>query len=246
MIICPLTTDECSKLLVPRPQECFLMTALPENTSQKLSEVWTSIKDTCSSLFFDVITAENISDSTDFLCKICKTIRSVSFGISLYLAEFDISAVSNIFLETGLMLGFGKKVYLIMEQGNKIPSNLSRTDCILFNSMNDLNNKLRKKIESLLELPRYYVNTVGDIALEAKDYERAARYYTEAILISKDTEAESKLKDILTILRRKRGGTGLEKRLKQDIDVFLRNLQIASSLRVRLSGYGNHVKNKAI
>lgn len=222
MIICPLTSDECSKKLEPLPQKCFLMTALPDDPSEKLLKIRSTINKTCSSLSFDVITAEDIAGGADFLCKICKTIRSVSFGLSLYLKEFDINAISNIFLETGLMLGFGKPVYLIMEKGQKIPSDFSRTDCILFNSMNDLSSKLRQKVEGLLGLPKKYFNTVGDIALEVKDYEKAARYYTEAILISKDKNAESKLKSILSILERKKGKTGLEMRLKQDVDVFLR------------------------
>lgn len=224
MIICPLHGDECSKAIVPLPQQCFLMTALPRTPSRNLSEIRTVINQICSKLSFQVITATDIAGSRDFLCKICETTRSVSFGISLYLKEFDTTAIANIFLETGLMLGFGKPVFLIMEQGQKIPSDFSRTDCILFDSMNNLKVELNKKIDSILKLPQYYVGTLGDMAYEAKDYEKAAKYYIEAILISKDTFAITKLKNILTVLNRKSDISGLEKRLMQDINVFLRNL----------------------
>ncbi len=226
MIICPLTSDECSKALAPRPQSCFLMTALPDNPSDKLSNIRKAIKNTCNSLSFQLITAEDISVSGDILCKICHTIRSTSFGISLYLKEFEISAVSNIFLETGLMLGFGKTVFLITEQGHKRPSDFSRTEWILFKSNHDLECKLSKNIKDLLRLPDFYVNILADLALEKKDYEKAAKYYIEAVLISKNKKAKSKLEDILRILKAKKEDTGLERRLSEDIDVFLRSLKI--------------------
>jgi len=89
----------------------------------------------------------------DFFCKICKKIQTTRFGIYDISIEHNDKCCSpnpNVMLELGLSLAFGKKTIVIMEDGQKPPSDLTRTDIVFYHSYKDLEDKLKEKIPKVL------------------------------------------------------------------------------------------------
>lgn len=97
----------------------------------------------------------------DFFCKICRKIQSARFGIydlsrnykNIFMKYFFKKYClpnPNVMLELGMSLAFGKKTIIIMEYGQKLPSDLIRTETIFYQDHKDLEEQLKAKIPQVL------------------------------------------------------------------------------------------------
>lgn len=220
MIICPLTTDECSKVITPYPKTCFLMTPSKEKTTPELKKVIDSIKSTIKKYSLEYIEGAKIIDYGDYLCSICNHILGCSFGIAISSKDIRPPTLCNIFWETGLMQGFGKPVILFLDKRLNLPSDFTRTFTIFFDRDNYLE-KFRKLLKKLMERRNYYSNVLGDIALKVGDYEKAGRYFQEAYLIEENKKDMKKIEQLIETLEKDTNiHSGFKERLHKNLLAF--------------------------
>ena len=62
--------------------------------------------------------------------------------------------------------------------------------------------KFKKLLKRLKERRSYYSNILGDIALDAEDYEKAGRYFKEAYLIEENQEDMVKIEKLIETLKK--------------------------------------------
>lgn len=97
----------------------------------------------------------------DFFCKICRRIQSTRFGIYDISVDDALSLLSrylskcrypnpNVMLELGMALAFGKKTIIIMKQGQRPPSDLTRTDILFYTTPYHLETRLAERLPQVL------------------------------------------------------------------------------------------------
>ncbi len=159
----------------------------------------------------------------DYLCEICQNILGSPFGIVFSSSSFPGKSLCNIFMEKGLMLGFGKPVILFVDNKANIPTDFNRDYVVRYDKRNYLRT-FEKAIEKIKKLPKYYYNIVGECALDAHDYEKAGKYFKEAYLIS-GSDPSKKIKKLIKILKSKKLNVeGFKKRLFDDINAFSKSM----------------------
>jgi len=96
-------------------------------------------------------------------CKICQQIQSSAFGI------VDITGCNpNVLIELGMLYGFGKPTIIILEKDAypefDIPSNVKGIEQVRYESFEELTEKLKQAIATLLKLRKEIVENIIDIA----------------------------------------------------------------------------------
>lgn len=225
MIICPLTSDECNKLITPFPKTAFIMSPSEKKTTSELQEVIKNIKFTLAKHSLKYIEGSKIVDYGDYLCSICKHILGCTFGIAISSIDISKPTLCNIFWEKGLMEGFGKPVILFLDENINLPSDFARTFTIFFDRKDYLK-KFSDLLQKLKERRKYYSDILGDIALRAGDYEKAGRYFQEAYLIEEKPEDMKKIEQLIRALERAANiPPGFKERLHQSLLAFKKGIE---------------------
>jgi len=227
MRICPLTSDECTKLITPLPKTILLMTPSKEKTTPELKELVDNIKKIIEKHSFKYIEGAEIIKYGDFVCSICSHILGCCLGIAISKAGIPPSTLCNIFWEKGLMEGFGKPVILFVDDDKYLPSDFKRTFAV-FTEKKDYVKRFDALVKDLTGIERrhYYSNVLGDIAFEAGDYEKAGVYYQEAYLIQEKQEDLKKIKNLINLLKElPEEYEGFKDRLQRNLLSFIKGLQ---------------------
>lgn len=228
MVICPLTSDECSKKIIPSSKTAFIISPSTTNQPTKMPEVIMAIYRELKKAGFKPIEGASLVDYGDFVCSICKSILSCPFGIAFAGKGVPDKTLCNIFWEIGLMQGFGKVVLLVADEALNLPSDFNRTFIILYNQINYVE-KFRKSIQKLKDLPRYYMKVLAPIALDALDYEKAQKYYQDAYLFSANRRCLSELEKIKKSIsggKKSKQLDGMSARVANQIDAFIKGASI--------------------
>lgn len=220
MIICPLTSDECNKLITPLPKTVFIMSPSKNNTTPKLQGIMQHIKSALDQHSLKYIEGATIIDYGDYLCSICRHILGCTFGIAISSDDMPRPTLCNIFWEMGIMQGFGKPVVLLLDGSTSLPSDFVRNFAIFCNR-SDYIRKFHALLRKVEELREHYSNVLGDIALEAGDYEKAGKYFQEAYLIGEKPKDMKKIDQLVETLRTTTNiPPGFKQRLYQNLSAF--------------------------
>ena len=220
MVMCPLTLDECNKSILPRPKMAFVMAPSRDKVTPRLSQLIAEVESILSRHSLRSLEGSEIIDFGDYLCSICKNIQGCALGIAISGPDIPADALSNIFWEAGFMQGFGKPVILMADDKVNLPSDFARSFTVFFNRQ-DYQAKLSSLVEALVGRRDYYVHTLGDLALEARDYEKAGRYYMEAYLIGADSTSLGRVGKVTKMLKRDASiPYGYKRRLLDNLSAF--------------------------
>lgn len=220
MIICPLTSDECTKPIVPLPKTALIMAPSEEKTTRGLRQIIDNIISTLSNYPLKHIEGSKIVDYGDYVCSICTKIQGCPFGVAISSVDIPRDALSNIFWEMGLMQGFGKPVILFVDEKKHLPSDFVRHFTIFLDKPDHLS-YFKKLIKALSDREEYYSDILGDTAYEAGDYEKAGRYYKEAYLIGNSNNILRKINKLIRTLKNATDiPAGFKKRLLEDLITF--------------------------
>jgi hypothetical protein len=176
---------------------------------------------------FRIKDADASTGGKDFLERILGLIRSTGFTIAIFSDRTRPTAMANIALELGFAAMCGKPLMIVKSEKAKAPSDLSRTDWIIYNQAQEarFRTKLGQALEGVESLVEYE-NTLLDVALNARTpdcaiaFERAIKGF----LLSGERrfiESASKLLNILMSIAEGTAIADLE-RLRTDLNTFIR------------------------
>ena len=220
MIICPLNNGECNRLILPKPRTAFLMAPSIKHKKDAKNEWSHNIVKGLSALNYDVMEGSNIVRHGDYFCSICQATQGCALGIAVVYDGLPVSTISNIYLEAGIMLGFGKPVALFVDKKRNLPTDYIRHYVIFYNARGYLS-KYKSLLEDIVKLAEDFYEPLGQVAFNAGDYEKAAKYYQEAYLIGPKQQTLDKLKSIASELKKTEGiPDAYKKRLVENIEYF--------------------------
>jgi len=219
MIICPLNNDECSKKVAPRKKTAFIISRSPKVIEdKKLKKVIGEVDSILKKNGFKCFYGADSASIGDYFCDICSNILSSAFGVAFSSIDTPILSLCNIFMEKGLMHGFGKPVVLFIDHLNNLPSDFKREYIIVYKDRDYLKKFI--KIIKIFKSAQNYYHKLGDIALKAEDYERAARYYKDAYLMGAK-KTNKKINNLIFLLRRDNNNSlSIKSRLLNDLNTF--------------------------
>jgi len=225
MIICPLNTGECNRLIQPKVKTAFIMAPSTKYQTEDHKIVLHNIIRTLSDINYEIIEGSKIIRHGDYFCSICQTTQGCALGIAMVYDGLPIGTISNIYLETGLMQGFGKPVILFADKKKNLPSDYIRHYAVFFNSRGYLS-RYRSLLGDIDKLSEDVYEYVGRFALKARDYEKAAKYYQEAYLIHPKQKTLITLESIISTLEKAKGiPRAYKQRLLDNIQYFCSNVK---------------------
>ncbi len=220
MIVCPLNAGECNRLAPARPKVAFVMSASSANQTDRGRVVVREAIEVVSTLGYEAIEGWKLVRHGDYFCSICRTMRGCPLGVAIVDGELSSRTLGNIFLEAGIMQGFGKPVVLLVDKRSNLPSDYVRHYSVFSNSRNYLT-KFRGLLDDILRLSDDLYEDVGQFAFKAKDYEKAARYYQEAYLIRPKHRTLEAIESLASALNSAEIPDSYKRRLQEDIQHFL-------------------------
>jgi tetratricopeptide (TPR) repeat protein len=224
MNICPLNTGECKGFILPKVKTAFIMAPSAIYQTDEVKDVIEKINDRLSAIKYKIIDGAKLIRHGDYFCSICETAQGCALGIAITYEGLPIKTISNIYLETGIMQGFGKPVILFVDKKKSLPSDYIRHYAIYFNKSDYLKNYI-SLLDDIIKLPERLYKYVGDYALNAGDYEKAAKYYQEAYLINPKKEIKTNLETIVLKLENNKGiPVTYKERLIKNIRYFCSNI----------------------
>lgn len=188
----PTDKEVIDKPIKLRPRSAFIMTKLGKGRNEIVEEVYNKVADILKQYDYNVIDATTITTGRDFLLKIINMIVGVPLGIVILDKDFSISTVSNCFYEMGWLDALGKETLIIRIPEATIPSDLTRTEYILYD--NDFENSFKKYMNNMFKIADYY-SEVG--ALIEKNPLQAIDYYRRAYLITGNSDIKKTAKLVL-------------------------------------------------
>ena len=214
---------------MPHPRHVFLMMPSHKGQPEHLKPVVRMVEDLLERHRFTYTEGPSLVGLKDYLCSICYDIQASSFGVGFAARGIRAPTLGNIFWEKGLMEGFGKHVILLADRRRSVPSNFVR-DFTVFYTEPDYEAKFEAMLTQTAELPEYYCEVVAREALDAGDVERAAKYLTDAYLISGDAKYEAELDSLITLLQTPTFDAGkLTSRLCHHLVAFKRGTHLGES-----------------
>ena len=220
MIICPLNTGECNRLILPKPRTAFLMAPSAKYQTDASKIVLRNIIKSLADLNYKIMEGSKTVRHGDYFCSICQATQGCALGVAMVYDGLPVGTISNIYLETGIMQGFGKPVILFVNKKKSLPSDYIRHYAVFYNSRDYLS-RYRSLLEDIAKLPEDVYEHVGQFAFKAKDYEKAAKYYQEAYLINPKQETLTTLESIASALEKARGiPRAYKQRLLENIQYF--------------------------
>ncbi len=132
---------------------------------------------------YSLIDATEVTTGKDFLRKIWDLIVSVPMGIAFIYRKMPPGTLANVFYEVGMMQALGKDTLVIREPRATIPSDLVRTEYVLYDGRFD--DRIRAFLKTSLSSAEF-------LATVAEQMERnpllAIDYYRRAFLLTGDEE----------------------------------------------------------
>lgn len=226
MIICPLTSDECPKRIIPRPKDIFIMMPSMGKQPDELKPIIVKVQEILRKYSFTHIEGPGLIGLGDYLCSICQHIQGAAFGIAFVARGIAMSTLCNIFWEKGLMEGFGKYVMLIADQKDSLPTNFVRESTIFYEEPG-WESKFNHLLSGIMELPNYYTDVVGNSALEADDIEKASKYFIDAYMIAGELKYEQKIDNLIDIVQSEKFKVaGFKQRILENLKVFKKGIHL--------------------
>lgn len=230
MIVCPLNTGECNRLILPKPRTVFVMAPSTKYQTEDSKIVLSNIIKNLSDLSYKIIEGSTIVRHGDYFCSICQDLQGCAFGVAMVYDGLPVSTISNIYLETGIMQGFGKPVILFVDKRRNLPSDYIRHYAVFYNSKKYLS-RYGSVLEDISKLPENVYEYVGQFAFKAMDFEKSAKYYQEAYLINPKKETLREIKSIASALERAKGiPRAYKQRLLENIQYFCSNVGKSTKL----------------
>lgn len=231
MIVCPLNTGECNRLILPKPRTVFVIAPSIRYQTADSKIVLSNIIKGLAGLNYSIIEGSKIVRHGDYFCSICQDLQGCAFGVAIVYDGLPVSTISNIYLETGIMQGFGKPIILLVDRKKNLPSDYIRHYAVFYNSKEYLS-RYRSVLEDISQLPENVYEYVGQFAFKAKDFEKSAKYYQEAYLINPKPKTLGKIKSIASELEKATGiPTAYKQRLLENIQYFCSNVGKSTKLR---------------
>ena len=137
-----------------RPKHCFLMTRLGDPVPKMVQEISDEVKTICDKIGYKVIDASTQIRGGDFLIKIWKLLASVPFAIGVVHEDIPAETQANIFYELGIAQALGKETIIVKSPKAKIPSDLIRSEYIVFNDK--FTDTFPRFMKSLKDLAEHY------------------------------------------------------------------------------------------
>ena len=220
MIICPLNTTECTRPITPQVRTAFVMapSSRYETADGKtwLRDIIRILKD----IHYNVVEGSRIVRHGDYFCSICQHTQGCALGVALVYDGLPMSTIGNIYLETGIMQGFGKPVILFVDKKRNLPSDYIRHYALFLKSRDCLSN-YKNLLQDIDRLPDDVYEFMGQTALAVEDYEKAAKYYEEAYLIRPKPSILTALESTASVLEKASGiPPAHKKRLVESIRYF--------------------------
>jgi len=132
---------------------------------------------------YSLIDATEVTTGKDFLRKIWDLIVSVPMGIAFIYRKMPPGTLANVFYEVGMMQALGKDTLVIREPRATIPSDLVRTEYVLYDGRFD--DRIRAFLKTSLSSAEF-------LATVAEQMERnpllAIDYYRRAFLLTGNEE----------------------------------------------------------
>ena len=230
MVVCPLNTGECNRLILPKPRTVFVIAPSIRHQTRDSKMVLSSVIKVLGEMKYSVIEGSRIVRHGDYFCSICQDLQGCAFGVAIVYDGLPVSTISNIYLETGIMQGFGKPVILLVDKKKNLPSDYVRHYAVFCNSREYVS-RYRSVLEDICKLPENMYEYVGKFAFKARDFEKSAKYYQEAYLISPKQGTLRKIKSIASELERARGiPRAYKQRLLENIQYFCSNVEKSTKL----------------
>ena len=221
MIVCPLSSDECSKRILLRPKTVFLMTPSKTKRNIALKTVISRVSSAVRRKGLSPLDGCTVIDLGDTLCNICSTMQGCAMGIGFFHPEVPADALSNIFWEMGMLQGWGRPVLLVATKKEDLPSDFTRDFCIFYETNPQYIKNFSELVQSIKEREQYYINILAGEAIQTADYEKAIKYYQEAFLISGNRQILSKMRKLIKIIKPRHISLDLKIRLISVINSFL-------------------------
>ena len=174
------------------PRSCFIMTQLGTPIPEELVNIRESLNEELEKRNINELDANSQIKGKDFLGKIWRQVLAVPMGIAIVTKGMQVSTISNIFYEVGVLNALGKETIVIKSKDFKIPSDFIRTEYIVFD--NQFKVKINNFLDQVFELADHY-EIMGE-SLETNPL-LAIDYYKRAYLITGDPKFFEKTKEII-------------------------------------------------
>lgn len=176
------------------------------------------------------IDAGDTAGQNDFLERILGLIRSTAFTVAIFSHYTRPESLANIMLELGFAAMCGKPLVIIKSEQAKAPSDLTRTDWIVYDPMQPekFSKKLGQAVDEILGLVPYETIQL-EVALRATTIDCATAFEKtlKTFLLSGDQKYIGIAREIL---KRLDGQPDMKEindleRIRQEIDVFVRQAE---------------------
>jgi hypothetical protein len=177
LVFSPLTEavlDSTPKRLLPK--HAFVMRQLgePPAIDQRMAVI---LGDIFEARGFPIVDADGSTGGKDFLERIVGLIRCTGFTVAIFSHETRFTALANIMLELGFAAMCGKPTIIVKSAQAKAPSDISRTDWIIYDPEQEENfrRKLGQALDAIVELIGYEDTLLG-VALDARSIDCAVAF----------------------------------------------------------------------
>ena len=232
LVFSPLSEDVLSRS--PRkllPRHAFLMRQLGKPSAIDL-DMTAIVRAAFRKRGIRSIDAGDTTGQNDYLERILGLIRSTAFTVAIFSHETRSESLANIMLELGFAAMCGKPLMIVKSSDAKAPSDLSRTDWVIYEpgQAEAFRRRVSQATDEILELVGFESLQL-DVALNAPviDCATALERATKAFLLSGEKRFIAAAR---TIFARLDGpgsvlGIGDLNRIRSEADVFIRQAEAA-------------------
>lgn len=192
IIYSPLDGHPIQRSIKTQPKHCFLMTRLGKPVPKMVEEMRKAVQKCCKAFDYKVIDAQTRVTGRDVLLKIWNIIASTPLSVGILQEDIPQSSQTNIFYELGVAQALGKETLVIKSPKSKIPSDLIRTEYIVFDDK--FSENFKTYLESIFDQANYY-ETMAD-QLDRNPI-LALDYLKRAYLITGEDSVKRKVPKIL-------------------------------------------------
>lgn len=207
------------------PKHAFIMRQLG-NPAQIDKDITQIVEDTFKGRGYSTIDADGSVGSKDFLARILSLILGTGFTVAIFSEATRTESLANIALELGFAAMCGKPLLIVKSKDAKAPSDLTRTDWIVYDPA-DVPKFLRKLKQAVDEIEALadYEGDLLQVAIDGNNTDCAVAFEraNKAFLLSGSTkfvEAAELIIAKLDALPEDIGIADLE-RLKGEIKTFV-------------------------
>ncbi|MGE0235883.1 hypothetical protein [Methylocystis sp.] len=219
--------DTVPKRLLPKHAFVMRQIGSPPEIDLRMAEI---VKEVFLAHEIKIVDADASTGGKDFLERILGLIRATGFTVAIYSHKTRPTAIANIMLELGFAAMSGKPLVIVKSERAKAPSDLTRTDWIVYSDTDEDGFRLKLKqatetIDSLVQ----HEKTVLDVALGARSIDCAIAFEraNKGFLLSGDRQFIEAAREILSRLDSVMDDPRISdiERLRSEIKTFLRQAE---------------------